>query len=181
MGPVWFLLTSVLESLLLTLAPKYKYTTPTHTLLFMEYGRATIERKYKTRENSVDVEELVERPKVTITVGQQNGNVKKALNPAVENLKFENGQATLISREDLILAPDPELNYVGNNNLEVIRSTLPRSRSYETLRRDFKLADCLDFIKAGVEAIIEDQVTSRFEAEELKVEIQLLELTISLH
>jgi len=29
----------------------------------------------------------------------------------------------------------------------------------------------LDYVKTGVEAIIEDQVTSRFEAEELKVKI----------
>lgn len=33
---------------------------------------------------------------------------------------------------------------------------------------DFHFANCLDYIKAGVEAIIEDEVTSRFEAEELK-------------
>lgn len=33
---------------------------------------------------------------------------------------------------------------------------------------DFDLANCLDYVKAGVEAIIEDEVTSRFEAEELK-------------
>lgn len=36
-------------------------------------------------------------------------------------------------------------------------------------KRLFELADVLDYIKTGVEAIIEDQVTSRFEAEELKV------------
>jgi len=29
----------------------------------------------------------------------------------------------------------------------------------------------LEYVKTGVEAIIEDQVTSRFEAEELKVKI----------
>jgi len=29
----------------------------------------------------------------------------------------------------------------------------------------------LDYVKTGVEAIIEDQVTSRFEAEELKVKL----------
>lgn len=34
--------------------------------------------------------------------------------------------------------------------------------------KDFTLTDCLDYVKTGVEAIIEDQVTSRFEAEELK-------------
>lgn len=33
---------------------------------------------------------------------------------------------------------------------------------------DFKIEDCLEYIMSGVEAIIEDDVTSRFEAEELK-------------
>lgn len=46
---------------------------------------------------------------------------------------------------------------------------LPRRRSFETFKREFELSDCLDFVKAGVEAIIEDQVTMRFETEELKV------------
>lgn len=33
---------------------------------------------------------------------------------------------------------------------------------------DFKIGDCLEYVKSGMEAIIEDDVTSRFEAEELK-------------
>lgn len=33
---------------------------------------------------------------------------------------------------------------------------------------EFDLANCLDYVKTGMEAIIEDDVTSRFEAEELK-------------
>lgn len=33
---------------------------------------------------------------------------------------------------------------------------------------EFKLSNCLDYVKSGMEAIIEDEVTSRFEAEELK-------------
>lgn len=32
----------------------------------------------------------------------------------------------------------------------------------------FHFAECFDYLKAGIEAIIEDEVTSRFEAEELK-------------
>jgi glycerol-3-phosphate O-acyltransferase 3/4 len=36
------------------------------------------------------------------------------------------------------------------------------------LNNDFKLDDCLEYVKSGMEAIIEDDVTSRFEAEELK-------------
>jgi len=35
--------------------------------------------------------------------------------------------------------------------------------------REFELGDCLDFIHAGIEAIIEDDVTQRFVAKELKV------------
>ena len=33
---------------------------------------------------------------------------------------------------------------------------------------DFKLENCLEYMNAGIEAIIEDDVTSRFEAEEIK-------------
>lgn len=48
---------------------------------------------------------------------------------------------------------------------------LPRNGSDSKLKREFELADCFEFVKAGVEAIIEDQVTSRFEAEELRVNV----------
>ncbi|KAL1122799.1 hypothetical protein AAG570_003125 [Ranatra chinensis] len=100
--------------------------------------------------------------------GKEDEVVKDTGTPVSDN----NG-TTVISREDLILAPDPEQNYVGNNNLELPqvedgKGHLPRPRSFETLRREFQLSDTFDFVKAGVEAIIEDQVTSRFEAEELK-------------
>lgn len=93
--------------------------------------------------------------------------------PQPKDNKGETNGTTVISREDLILVPDPVQNYVGNNNLELPQNTdgkgdLPRRPSFETLKREFQLADCLDYIKTGVEAIIEDQVTSRFEAEELK-------------
>ncbi|GLH04924.1 AGPAT6_1 protein [Gryllus bimaculatus] len=70
----------------------------------------------------------------------------------------------VISREDLILSPVPSLNSANG----AAKEGLPRSRSFETLKREFELADCLEFVKAGVEAIIEDEVTLRFEAEELK-------------
>ena len=44
-----------------------------------------------------------------------------------------------------------------------------KNRSFDSLQNDFILSDCLDFVHAGVEAIIEDEVTQRFVAEELKV------------
>ncbi|XP_065338561.1 glycerol-3-phosphate acyltransferase 3 isoform X1 [Cloeon dipterum] len=43
-----------------------------------------------------------------------------------------------------------------------------RKLSFETLKQEFELSDCLTYIKAGVEAIIEDEVTQCFEAEELR-------------
>ncbi|XP_050421418.1 glycerol-3-phosphate acyltransferase 3 [Adelges cooleyi] len=84
--------------------------------------------------------------------------------------KVQNGAPPLISRQDLILVPDPDQNYNGNNNVKIEggKQILQRTRSFNTLKREFELADVLDYVKTGVEAIIEDQVTSRFEAEELK-------------
>jgi len=40
--------------------------------------------------------------------------------------------------------------------------------SAATFQRDFDLSDVLDYVKTGVACIIEDEVTQRFEAEELK-------------
>jgi len=40
--------------------------------------------------------------------------------------------------------------------------------SAATFQREFDLCDVLDYVKSGVAAIIEDEVTQRFEAEELK-------------
>lgn len=92
-------------------------------LLFLQYGRNTIERKHKSRKNSVEEDNERERPKVTITVGDvkdvRNGKLHLGDDHLEENHKLENGRAMLITREDLILAPDPELNWIGNNNLEV--------------------------------------------------------------
>uniref|UniRef100_T1IW46 Phospholipid/glycerol acyltransferase domain-containing protein n=1 Tax=Strigamia maritima TaxID=126957 RepID=T1IW46_STRMM len=66
-----------------------------------------------------------------------------------------NGSTTVISREGMHLVPDPE-----KQNLPI-----PRNRSFDTFKREFQLSDAMDFVKAGVEAIIEDEVTQRFSAE----------------
>lgn len=34
---------------------------------------------------------------------------------------------------------------------------------------EFELGDCLDYIRTGMEAIVDDEVTKRFSAEELTV------------
>ena len=40
--------------------------------------------------------------------------------------------------------------------------------SAATFQREFELSDVLDYVKTGVASIIEDEVTQRFEGEELK-------------
>lgn len=129
-----------------------------------EYGKESIEndlvrsRKYSSDEENSETESdrngYTSQPSIRVT-------------PETEEKKALNGGTNVIWRDEMILVPDPQQNYT-NNNLDIPDTKLPRSRSLETLKREFELSDCLDFIKVGVEAIIEDQVTSRFEAEELK-------------
>ena len=70
-------------------------------------------------------------------------------------------KSSTISKEDLVLIP--------NGNSTPKTPSIPRNRSYDSLKREFELGDCLDYVHAGMEAIIEDEVTQRFVAEELKV------------
>uniref|UniRef100_A0A336K4K1 CSON015489 protein n=1 Tax=Culicoides sonorensis TaxID=179676 RepID=A0A336K4K1_CULSO len=70
--------------------------------------------------------------------------------------------STVITREAKLNAPDlPVSDHVHENG------DLPK-KNEENTELDFQLESCFDYIKSGVEAIIEDEVTSRFEAEELK-------------
>lgn len=55
-----------------------------------------------------------------------------------------------------------------HNLVEFLCCTYARAHTQGEETFDFRLANCLDYVKAGVESIIEDEVTSRFEAEELK-------------
>ncbi len=41
--------------------------------------------------------------------------------------------------------------------------------SAATFNREFELEDVLDYVKTGIGSVIEDEVTQRFVAEELKV------------
>ena len=51
-----------------------------------------------------------------------------------------------------------------------------RSVSASTFQREFELDDVLEYVKTGIGSIIEDEVTQRFDSEELKVypELNLL-------
>ncbi|KAJ9579576.1 hypothetical protein L9F63_004761, partial [Diploptera punctata] len=142
-----------------------------------EYGRENIEiaRKDRHANQKKSIEEIDdEKEKETSCNNHMNhsNHVVEKSKKKLKNGVLPNNSTTLISREDLILVPDPEHNYKSATNSDDDESSathnFPRRRSFETLKREFELSDCLDFVKAGVEAIIEDQVTQRFEAEELK-------------
>ncbi len=49
------------------------------------------------------------------------------------------------------------------------RAMAGKAVSAATLNREFELEDILDYIKTGIASVIEDEVTQRFVAEELKV------------
>ncbi|XP_011153592.2 glycerol-3-phosphate acyltransferase 3 isoform X3 [Harpegnathos saltator] len=144
-------------------------------LALFEYGRQNIENVKKRNgtwdsDEDFNVEEECESPTIPLK------------NSTVTASKMQNGSLgnTVIARsKDLILVPEPEAqnhkNHINEskleNNCEV--STINnkedslRKNSFEVLKTGFEPAS-LDYIKSGVEAIIEDEVTSRFEAEELK-------------
>lgn len=142
-----------------------------------EYGRQNIEHVRKRQYANLNTSECEDAPpaakvepndnscvdsaaagavtKSNGTTATTNGDASKPL----QNGDIANGGNSVISRvESLILLPD-----------DSARSTSRESNSDEDNDSlEFNLSNCLDYVKSGMEAIIEDEVTSRFEAEELK-------------
>jgi len=114
-------------------------------LKVFEYGRETIKKAEdkKTKRTETNPESLEEQHLIQLQ------NMKNGINGY--------GPQSVISRDvDILMVPEPE-------RLKMI----PRNKSLNTLQREFELGDCMQFMKAGVEAIIEDEVTQRFSAAEL--------------
>ena len=59
-------------------------------------------------------------------------------------------------------------NTAGEN-----RHPLERNVSVDSFQREFELDDVYPYIKTGIASIIEDEVTQRFVAEELKVNLNI--------
>lgn len=109
------------------------------------------------------------------TILSNGGSSQRTNGKATENGHLKNGSAKLapaptlqrtlssvITKTSFKLAPDMS---------EDITKSHSRQNSDDnvvTENFDFKLENCLDYMNAGMEAIIEDDVTSRFEAEEIK-------------
>ncbi|XP_060809376.1 glycerol-3-phosphate acyltransferase 4 isoform X3 [Amyelois transitella] len=123
-------------------------------LKLFEYGRQHIEvaRKVNRSDSSDDEEEPpVPDDKPPSAIIKENGS---------------NGtKMTVIEREE-ILGPSPELNYKRSSSQERMQNGHKELKNEVNL--EFHLSHSLDLVKAGMESIIEDQVTSVFEAEELR-------------
>ncbi|GIY43876.1 glycerol-3-phosphate acyltransferase 4 [Caerostris darwini] len=81
-----------------------------------------------------------------------------------KRLQFETAENDVIDHLHSVI--DKKI-HVGPLPSHIETSSIPKTRSYNTLKKEFHLADVADFIKTGIEAIIEDEVTKRFAAEEL--------------
>ncbi|XP_065224492.1 glycerol-3-phosphate acyltransferase 3 isoform X2 [Planococcus citri] len=147
-------------------------------LRVFEYGRESIEKNLRRRNSESGEEDDTDDVghhkvhKLTPNGGLVNGRKENGIGKKLTNGYVVANTNTVINREDFILLPEPvENNNVKNGTNEQNEETVPEENGEideNKSRREFELKDVLDYIKTGVEAIIEDQVTSRFEAEELK-------------
>uniref|UniRef100_A0A182SA24 Uncharacterized protein n=1 Tax=Anopheles maculatus TaxID=74869 RepID=A0A182SA24_9DIPT len=114
-----------------------------------------------------------------------NGGNHRYMNGRDNSSHIANGGNTVISRaESLILSPEviddtrsksaepaedgSAAHENGDGGADGDDETKSDGTDGEQEAAGFKLSNCLDYVKSGMEAIIEDQVTSRFLAEELK-------------
>ncbi|KAK9729225.1 Acyltransferase [Popillia japonica] len=141
-------------------------------LMIFEYGRINIEvaqrkvRKDDSDEEDMDVSpETGQESKLEIKESIPQGN--SVPNGVVTNGYFNHNSTSLINRQDnLILLPEPpKIPNPPHHDTDITEASLNKD---DNVVKHFELSTCFDYIKAGMEAIIEDQVTSRFVAEELK-------------
>ncbi|KAL0852746.1 hypothetical protein ABMA27_012567 [Loxostege sticticalis] len=126
-------------------------------LKLFEYGRQHIEVAKKiSRHDSSDEDEVTTEPPVPDD---------KPPSALVKENGVNGTKMTVIERDE-ILGPSPELNYKRSSSQERMQNG--HKNHQEKVSLEFHLSHCLDLVKAGMESIIEDQVTSVFEAEELR-------------
>lgn len=136
-------------------------------LRIFEYGRVNIE-KSKNRTISRD-------PRPTTNIGnytpeteeedddvvdeKTESKIPNGGNGYIPNMLEQNGN-TVITRDAKLLPPDDAIKPHKDDNKE--------KSDGDAEKFEFHLSNVLEYIKVGMESIIEDEVTSRFEAEELK-------------
>ncbi|KAK2706266.1 hypothetical protein QYM36_016343, partial [Artemia franciscana] len=120
---------------------------------YSEYGRQKIEK--------------AEKDKLSRTNSKES-DMDEDIQPSDAKENSGNGTSPLIDRDELVLAPDPNHNMRNGRKKSEVVFDFHRARSVETFKRDYQLGDILDYVKSGTEAIIEDEVTQRFVAAELR-------------
>lgn len=155
-----------------------------HPPSLFQYGRVNIERIKGRNSDDEDEEDSIVQTHFQLGGDEKddsqpekteellpNGNSlhlpSEQTNGKTENGHLKNGatvpnglQRTLssvISKNAIKMAPDMSEDHKAQ-----------RQNATNAENFDFKLENCLDYMNAGIEAIIEDDVTSRFEAEEIK-------------
>ncbi|GJQ72887.1 hypothetical protein Trydic_g1535 [Trypoxylus dichotomus] len=141
-------------------------------LMIFEYGRVNIEvAQRRVRKDDSDEEDTVVLPEngteSKTEIAQSFPQESSVPNGVLKNGFFNHNGTSLINREDnLILLPEPpKIPASPHRDTDVSEASLSKD---DSVVKYFELSTCFDYIKAGMEAIIEDQVTSRFVAEELK-------------
>lgn len=129
------------------------------TLIFLFFSGlivlAALGKSFGVRRKYVDILlKAFEFGKERIAIAEKKHRESTVIPPDQQFLTNGFSNNPLISREGVKLEPEPA-------------KAIPRNRSFNTFQKEFQLADAFDFIKAGVEAIIDDEVTKRFAAEEL--------------
>ncbi|XP_058446989.1 glycerol-3-phosphate acyltransferase 3 isoform X2 [Malaya genurostris] len=128
-----------------------------------EYGRQNIETIRKQQYAHLDISDhntsQKNNPTNSPSIEKEvilKGDTEKAQS---NGDAFKMGNSVISRVESLILVPDVD------NTRSKDREPNNEDDKYSL---EFNLSNCLDYVKSGMEAIIEDEVTSRFEAEELK-------------
>ena len=95
---------------------------------------------------------------------------------ALKNYGKASRHNVISRRDNLVLSPDqpPMIEEVvdeedDNTNHALLSSKSPSKMSSSSLQHEFQLDAIFDYVKTGVGSIIEDEVTQRFVAEDLKM------------
>ena len=96
---------------------------------------------------------------------------------ALKNYGKASRHNVISRRDNLVLSPDQppmihevvEEEDVDNTNHPLLSSKSPSKMSSSSFQHEFQLDAIFDYVKTGVGSIIEDEVTQRFVAEDLKV------------
>uniref|UniRef100_A0A6M2E0A5 Putative phosphate acyltransferase n=1 Tax=Xenopsylla cheopis TaxID=163159 RepID=A0A6M2E0A5_XENCH len=125
-----------------------------------EFGRVNIESSERSKHyasyyeaDDHEISANVATPEVKEN-GEINGNVKS---PKANGINGNNNNSMNVIKRDTLLLP-----------AKIKRQASRHLPGDDDFFNESGIEQCLNYLKSGIESIIEDEVTSRFEAEELK-------------